>query len=95
MGVALDDGSIQSFDATAYDPEPISVSWLLEEDGARAALPEGLETAEAAREILRSPGGRAVACYVFTARDEQGRTVEIAVRADTGKQFRIRVGEEG
>ena len=95
VGVALDDGSIQSFDATAYDPEPISVSWPLEEDGARAALPEGLETAEAAREILRSPGGRAVACYVFTVRDEQGRTVEIAVRADTGKQFRIRVGEEG
>lgn len=91
VGVALDDGSIHSFDASAYDPEPIPVSWPLDEDSARSALPEGLETAEAAREILRSPGGRAVACYVFTARDEQGRTVEIAVRADTGKQFRIRV----
>ena len=89
LGVALDDGSIQSFDASAYDPEPIPVSWPLEEDSARAALPEGLEAAEATREILRSPGDRAVACYVFTARDDQGRTVEIAVRADTGKQYRI------
>ena len=42
--------------------------------------------------ILRSPGGSPVPCYVFSARDEDGRAVEISVSAENGKQFRIRVG---
>ena len=53
------------------------------------------EAAEVRRMLLRSAGGKAVPCYVFSAADDQGRTVEIAVRADNGKQFRIRVGAEG
>ena len=91
LAVALDDGSVYSFDASAYDPEPPSLSWPLDETAARAALPPGLEEAEARQMILRSPGGQAVPCWVFTAADEQNRRVEIAVRADTGKQFRITV----
>ncbi len=95
IAIALDDGSVYFFDASAYRPEPVSMSWPVDEDGARAALPEGLEAAAVRRMLLRSAGGKAVPCYVFSAADDQGRTVEIAVRADTGKQFRIRVGAEG
>ena len=92
LAIALDDGSLYSFDATRYDPEPIAVSWAVEEEEAREALPSALSEASCARMILRSPGGDPVPCYVFSARDEDGRAVEIAVSAESGKQFRIRVG---
>ena len=92
LAIALDDGSLYSFDATGYDPEPIQVSWELEEDAAREALPAVLRDAGCERMILRSPGGKPIPCYVFSARDEDGRAVEIAVSSESGKQFRIRVG---
>ncbi len=92
LSIALDDGSLYSFDATKFDPEPIQVTWAVEEDGAREALPASLREASCVRMILRSPGGKPVPCYVFSARDEDGRAVEISVSAESGKQFRIRVG---
>ena len=92
LSIALDDGSLYSFDASKFDPEPISVSWDVEEDAARGALPSVLSAASCTRMILRSPGGNPVPCYVFSARDEDGRAVEISVSAETGKQFRIRAG---
>ncbi len=92
LSIALDDGSLYSFDAADYDPEPIQVTWNVEEDEAREALPAAMSEAGCQRMILRSPGGKPVPCYVFSARDEDGRAVEIAVSAEGGKQFRIRVG---
>lgn len=92
LSIALDDGSLYSFDASEFDPEPITVTWAVEEDAAREALPAALSDASSTRMILRSPGGNPVPCYVFSARDEDGRAVEISVSAETGKQFRIRVG---
>lgn len=92
LSIALDDGSLYAFDATDYDPEPYDVRWELEEDAAREALPAALSDADCSPMILRSPGGEPVPCYVFSAKAEDGRTVEIAVRADTGRQYRIRVG---
>ena len=92
LSIALDDGSLYAFDATDFDLEPCEVRWEQEEDAARAALPAALSDADCRPMILRSPGGEPVPCYVFTAREESGRRVEIAVRADTGRQYRIRVG---
>ena len=92
LSIALDDGSLYSFDAAKYDPEPMTVTWTVEENDAREALPSALSEASCERMILRSPGGMPVPCYVFSARDEDGRAVEISVSAETGRQFRIRVG---
>ena len=92
LSIALDDGSLYSFDAAKYDPEPITVTWTVEENDAREALPSALSEASCERMILRSPGGSPIPCYVFSARDEDGRAVEISVSAETGRQFRIRVG---
>ena len=92
LTIALDDGSLYAFDASEYDASAYAVSWELEEDAAREALPAALRDAECSPMILRSPGGEPVPCYVFTAQDEEGKQVEIAVRADTGRQYRIRVG---
>ena len=91
LGIALDDGSLYSYDATAFDPEPVSVSWTVDEETARAALPEGLSPRESRRLILKSPGGQAVPVYAFSCRDGR-RSVEICVSAETGKQYKISVG---
>ena len=91
IGIALDDGSVYSFDATAFDPEPLAVNWELDEEMAKAALPEGLAVRESRRLILKSPGGRALPVYAFSCRDGR-RSVEICVSAETGKQVRISVG---
>ena len=91
LGIALDDGSLYSYDATAFDPEPVSVSWTVDEETAKAALPEGLSLRESRRLILKSPGGKAVPVYAFSCRDGR-RSVEICVSAETGKQVKISVG---
>ena len=91
LTLALDDGSLLFYDASDYDPRPLSADWEVDEETAREALPAALREARMQRMLLRSPGGDPVPCYVFSARD-RGRTVEISVSAETGKQFRIRVG---
>ena len=91
LGIALDDGSLYSYDATAFDPEPVSVSWTVDEETARSSLPEGLSPRESRRLILKSPGGQAVPVYAFSCRDGR-RSVEICVSAETGKQVKISVG---
>lgn len=91
LSIALDDGTVYSFDAADYDARPLEVTWTLEEESARAALPEGLKVKDSRAVILRSPGGLAVPCYAFSCRDADGRAVEICVSAETGKQVRISV----
>lgn len=92
ISIALDDGSVYSFDASSYDPEPVTVSWEVDEETARAALPEGLTVQDSRPLILQSPGGTAIPCYAFSCRDADGRAVEICVSAETGRQYRIAVG---
>ncbi len=92
LAIALDDGALYSFDAAEYDPSPVEAHWTVDEETARAALPEGLDAAESGRVLLKSPGGRALPCYVFSGADAEGRQVEIFVSAETGKQVRINVG---
>ena len=92
LAIALDDGSLYSFDAADFDPEPVETHWTVDEETARAALPEDLSVTESGRVLLRSPGGRALPCYVFSGADAEGRQVEICVSAETGKQVRINVG---
>ena len=91
VAIALDDGSVYAFDASAYDPEPLAVKWALDQEAARGALPEGLEERECRRLILKSPGGSPVPVYAFSCRDAEGRAVEICVHAETGKEYRITV----
>ena len=89
IAIALDDGSLYSFDASRFDPAPLQLHWALDEEAASAALPEGLAVRSARRAILESAGGQALPCYVFSCADESGREVEISVSAETGRQVRI------
>ena len=89
VGIALDDGSVYSFDASDYRPEPCEVTWTVDEDSARAAVGETLAVQNVQRKILLSPGGKAVPCYVFSCTDPDGRGVEICIHGESGKQYRI------
>lgn len=93
IAIALDDGSVYLFDAGDYSPEQAAVTWTVDEETAAAALPEGLELLETRAVILRSPGGLAVPCYAFSCADADGRSVEICVSAETGRQYRIALDE--
>ena len=91
IAVALDDGSIYSFNAAAYCGEDSGARFLVDRETAEAALPEGLELLDSSRVILKSPGRRDLACYAFSCTDAEGRQVQICVDAASGKQCRIDV----
>ena len=92
LAIALDDGSVYSFDATGYSARALRVDWTVDEETARDTLPAGLTLRESRRLILQSPGGSPVPVYAFSCRTGEGKTVEICVHAGTGKQYRITVG---
>ena len=91
IAVALDDGSIYSFNAADYCGEDSGARFLVEEEQAAEALPESLELLDSRRVILKSPGKRDLACYEFSCADKNGRQVQICVDAASGKQCRIDV----
>lgn len=94
IAVALDDGSIYSFNAADYCGEKSGVRFLIEEEEAARALPEGLELLDSRRVIRKSPGKRDLACYEFSCADADGRQVQICVDAASGRQCRIDVQRE-
>ena len=94
LAVALDDGSIYSFNAADYCGENSGARFLIEEEEAAQALPEGLELLDSRRVIRKSPGKRDLACYEFSCADADGRQVQICVDAGSGKQCRIDVQRE-
>ena len=89
VAVALDDGSIYSFNAEDYCAEDAKVSWNVDQESAAAALPRNLSVRETRRVIVKSEGKRDTPCYVFFCQDEEGRGVSVYVEAVKGKQFRI------
>ena len=92
IAVALDDGSIYSFNASQYSAVKTEAEWKLTEEEAAAKLPESLTPAGSAKVIKKSAGGRAVPCYKFDCADGNGRRVTIYVAADTGAQWDIVLG---
>ena len=89
LSVALDDGSIYSFNAEKYRPEDAQVAWNVDQERAADALPEGLTVQETRRLICKSAGQRDLACYAFFCQDADGRAVTVYVDAATGRQCRI------
>lgn len=92
VSVALDDGSIYSFDAAEYSADPAKAVWNTDRETAQEKLPEGLKAEACRKVILRSAGDRDQACYEFRC-DDGGREVRVYVDAATGEQCRIELGE--
>ncbi len=89
ISVALDDGSIYSFNAADYCGEDCGARFTVDENRAAQALPERLKLLDGRKVILKSPGKRDLACYEFTCSDGEERQLRIYVDAATGKQYRI------
>lgn len=89
LSVALDDGSIYAFDATRMGGEMPELNWKVDEDSAKASLPEGVETDGLRRVIIKSPGGNYLPCWELNCPDESGGTMCVYVNAETGKQCKI------
>jgi len=87
--IALDDGSLCAFDAANYDTESVDVSWNTDEQAARDTLPPSLTVEQARRVIIRSPGGRAVACWQLVCTGEADEAVTVYVDASDGRQCRV------
>ncbi len=87
--VALDDGSVYSFNTDNYRAGKSGVSWELDEQAAAEALPEGFTWDSVRRVILTSAGGRNSGCYEFSGPGSGGKRVRICVNAANGKQERI------
>ena len=93
VAVALDDGSIYSFNTDAYRSGESGARWTLTEEQAAASLPEGFTPTDTRRVILTSEGGRDSGCYEFSGSGEAGRRVHVYVDASDGRQARITVEE--
>lgn len=84
VGIALDDGSVYSFNASDYGDEAEELNWSISEEQARKTLPKG-KTADSVRKtVIRSPGGKALACYELSVENAR-----VYVSAETGKQIKI------
>lgn len=90
LSVALDDGTVCAFDASDYAADTAESAWSISESDASALAPEGLELRDVRRVVIRSDGGRGIACYELSGTDGE-RGVKIYLNADSGRQERIEV----
>ncbi len=89
VSVALDDGSIYSLNAADYSDIQTETQWEISEEDASGTLPESLTPTGSRKVIIKSAGGRELACYEFNCMAEDGRQVRIYVDAVTGRQCEI------
>lgn len=89
ISIALDDGSVHSFDAADYAPVTEDMSWTLEQEEAESALPQSLKVQDCRQVIIKSAGGRSLGCYEFSCQARDGKQVKIYVDGETGQQRRI------
>ena len=91
IAVALDDGSIYSFNAADYRSGSSGAVWTMDAQAAAQSLPGNFQYSEVRPVILTSEGGRNYGCYEFRGSGETGETVTIYIDADSGRERRIEV----
>ena len=89
IAVALDDGSLYSFNAAGYSGEDSGARFVVDEAAAAQALPDTLRQLDVRRVVRRSPGGRDLACYAFSCADREGGSVTVYVDAADGRMWDI------
>ncbi len=92
IGVALDTGTLQSYDASGYISshcERTLPAVEVDEASARAALSPALTVEKSAQALIPTDGGGEKLCHEFLCASESGRHCLIYVNAVTGAQERI------
>ena len=95
ISIALDDGSVCSYDATEYilnHTERDLGEPAVTAEQAAEALPDDLEAAEPKLTAALTAGGGERLCYVFPCEAEDGSQVTVYVDAKTGAQAKIEIG---
>jgi len=91
LSVALDDGSIYSFDASDYKEYDGSGKWNISYAEAAEKTPEGLKLADIRKVIIENAAGTAMPCYELRCTAEGDRSVNIYLDALSGTQTDIRI----
>lgn len=95
IAIALDDGSVCSYDATEYvlnHTERNLGQPAVSAGEAAQALPEALKAAEPMLMAALTEGGGERLCYVFPCEAADGAAVTVYVDAKTGEQAKIEIG---
>ena len=89
VAIAMDDGSVYSFDSRNYSEAESGVAWTVDKQKAIEAMPESLTLDKIEKVIINSNGGKAMACYKLLCTSENGTKLELIVNANSGKQQEI------
>ena len=91
VSVALDDGSIYSYDATRYSDDAPEIDWSCDEETARGSLPDNVSVSGSRKVIVQRPGGEYMACYEFDCTGSEGESLRIYADGSDGRQCRIQL----
>lgn len=92
ISVALDDGTLQSFDASGYLSSHIARELkepAVNADAARTKVPQDVSILGEGLTIIPTAGKSEVACYEFECQDKNEQRYLIYVNAQTGQQEKI------
>ena len=89
IAIAMDDGSVYSFNAEDYSPEKAELSWKLSLQEAAAKLPASLTVQDSRPLIRRSAGGEPVAMYELFCMDKNGKRIIVYLDGKNGNQREI------
>lgn len=91
VSVALDDGSVYSYDATRYSDAVPELDWSCDEETARGSLPDNVSVIGSRKVIVQRPGGEYMACYEFDCTGSEGESLRIYADGSDGRQCRIQL----
>ena len=89
LSIAMDDGSVYSFNRGGYSEEKVKAQWNVSEQQAVDTLPESLSLQQSDKVIMESEGGREQAEYRLKCTNDKNNVITIYVDANTGRQNRI------
>lgn len=92
VGIALDSGMLQSYDASGYIAAHTERQWpenRISEEEAAEKLPKTLRAEKSALTLIPRDGGEETLCYEFLCSTENERRCLIYINAETGAQERI------
>ena len=92
VGIALDDGSLQSFEAsgyiTAHNPRALPAAAITTEQ-AQSKVPSDVKVLSTALTLVPTEGRNELLCHEFECEDTNGQKYIIYVNAQTGEQEKI------
>ncbi|MEA4896343.1 MAG: germination protein YpeB [Oscillospiraceae bacterium] len=92
VGIAMDDGTLQSFDATGYiksHTQRTIPAAAISEESAKSKVPSDLNIVNVNKTIIPSAGKNEVFCYEFECEDTNSQRFLIYVNSLTGEQEKI------